>query len=111
VTAPTRANPITGDETFTRFRRKLEDVVTVAINSGRRVGQPANNTDDFCCPLGCLSKDLHYPSPIRAAGLYDMRGYEHELSDFVQAFDIGDAEGERPGPYFKLGMLYRARFP
>ncbi len=40
------------DETFERFRRKLADVVTVAINRGLEVGKGKH-----FCPLGCAGND------------------------------------------------------
>lgn len=112
---------VTGDETFTRFRRKLEDAVLFAINNGKRVGKA------HYCPLGCVphggGPESSGPAhPTVSYLLYNTTGVpleitaptEIELRQFALGFDDGGAyEGTVPavGPYYQLGRLYRERFP
>lgn len=93
-------------ETFNRFRRKLEDLVTVAINSNKKVS--ASNQDCYC-PMGC-----HPDSNHRRTGFWnasDIFGISRDAAQaFGQAFDCG-VTGSYYTPYAELGRLYRARFP
>lgn len=104
-------NAITGDEVFTRFRRKLEDAVTVAINSGKRV----RRVRGFSCPLGTAMRGVFdRPWPKPAASAWNIA--PGDAADFAGGFD-GDPTayiedgGNGSGPYYELGKLYRARFP
>ena len=103
----------TEDPVFVAFRRKLADVVTVAINSGKPVGQ-TNQDPDCCCPLGSHpDAEADYPFASHAANLFAIdsddafafiRGYSQAVrDDHYKAVDRG--------PYYDLGRLYRARFP
>lgn len=106
---------ITGDETFTKFRRKLEDVVTVAISNGRKVTADVNRWfgrqgEANCgCPLGCFfpEPDIGELAPLPnsvsgAAGISEEDAWQ---------FIFGFGHGVSSGPYFELGRLYRERFP
>ena len=98
---------IVGDETFTRFRRKLEDRVTWAINTGRTVGK-----DLPFCPLGasCPSVSESAGHAVTTpAGFLGISGADAWA--FADGYD-GSRRGPRCSwPYYELGKLYRKRFP
>lgn len=108
-----------GDEAFERFRRKLADVVTVAINGGRRVTSDSRKWfalgGGFGCPLGCVFTDAQVadanyrlaPVAGMAAGPWGLT--IGEAMEFMIGF--GDCGNIAPTPYFELGRLYRERFP
>jgi hypothetical protein len=92
-------------KTFEQFRRELADAVTVAINSGRRIGK--DNRAGGCCPLG-VRTDSPFPGGFSAEAAWDI--HPGEAWEFADGFD-GDATGDRgDSPFFKLGRLYRQRF-
>lgn len=97
---------ITGDETFTRFRRKLEDVVTAGLAKGRNVS--ADTLGAFC-PIGCIEPfRARRPGPVDAAQAFGIT--EDSARAFIRGFECCP-----PNPnenvYYKLGQLYRRRFP
>jgi hypothetical protein len=95
---------ISGDETFTRFRRKLEDVVTGGIVKGKNVSA---DTLGAWCPLGCAEPLLaRRPGAVCA---YQAFGIDEEAArQFIRGFEcVPDGRGS----YYELGKLYRARFP
>lgn len=104
---------IAGDETFTRFRRKLEDAVTVAINSGKAVvpmDYDRKKTDTFC-PLGCwpgVSSRRPFAGHAAKAGVAS----QDDCFAFLRGFEGSDDADQCGGdsPYFQLGKLYRERF-
>lgn len=91
------------DTVLERFRRKLADVVTVAINSGKRVSAERQ----YChSPLGC-HPGAPFPHPTsgevsEAFGIADVDAYR---------FILGFSGIAHTSPYAELGRLYRARFP
>lgn len=105
---------IQGDEVFTAFRRKLEDATLFAINSGIPIKRDAT-IHAACCPLGCIfgrSSRNSRPGPMVAADAWGI-GWD-EANSFAAGFDgIGSAAENTGalGAYFKLGALYRRRFP
>jgi hypothetical protein len=107
---------VSDSDTFMRFRRKLEDAVLVAINSGRRVTSERYRLEpDSCCPIGCLSiAGAAYPP---AGNLrYAMPQLEFPPmapTAFANGFDGHKFDSTWPSnrPYYELGKLYRARFP
>lgn len=108
-------NEIQGDEVFTRFRRKLEDAVTVAINSGTRVGRKF--TDH--CPLGCVGGQFfpvsHRPGGgvARLLAPWIAESPSMAPTSFAEGFDGLPCThvNDETLPYYLLGLLYRARFP
>lgn len=90
-------------KTFEQFRRELADAVTVAINSGRRIGE--DNRAGCCCPLG-VRTDLPFPGGFSAEAAWDI--HPEEAWEFADGFD-GEAAGD-DSPFFQLGRLYRQRF-
>lgn len=105
---------ITGDQEFTRFRRKLEDVVTVAINSGKvvKADRPLVN-NDFYCPVGCFpGATFVTPAWLGSAGTAVDYLTESNFNMFMAAFDQETFLTTYAGnPYYDLGRIYRARFP
>jgi len=92
------------DPVFVAFRRKLADVVTVAINSGKRVGI----STEFSCPLGCHPEEegvVSRPCSWYACKLFVID--ESDVLEFARGFDCAMGTG----PYAELGRLYCARFP
>ncbi len=97
---------ITGDETFTRFRRKLEDQVTWAINNGRVIGKRKSY-----CPLGaswpeCPQSGGH--SVTNPASWFGIEG--GDAWAFADGYDDVCCRNHQ-SPYYALGQLYRKRFP
>ncbi len=92
------------DERFRRLAAKLADAVTVAINSGKRVGGPPR--DHRLCPFGCL-KGATSCAPFAQYGALELGCNEHEASDFMTSFDSGY---DFQTPFSKLGLAYRERF-
>lgn len=92
-------------KTFEQFRRELADAVTVAINSGRRIGE--DNGTGCCCPLG-VRTDYAFPGGISAEYAWDI-GYDAAW-EFADGFDGDGPSDYGDSPYFKLGRLYRQRF-
>lgn len=91
---------------FMRFRRRLADFVTVAINSGERVGA-ANGCR---CPAGCHPRaSARKPAPFVFARLF--RIPDDAAVAFAWAFDGTPCEEWLLFPqYADLGRLYRNRF-
>lgn len=99
------------DAVFVAFRRKLADVVTVAINEGKRVGM---GDGSCCCPLGTHPEAVAaYPFATPAAEPFAITS--DDAFAFIRGFS--NATREAPytaydsGPYYDLGRLYRTRFP
>ena len=90
--ADTPAEPLTrerieGDAAFVRFRRKLEDVVTQALNMDGYIRAQVSARDiSKHCPLG-------------------------QAAAFIGGFDDSGPVDAESRPYYQLGKLYRARFP
>jgi hypothetical protein len=98
------------DETFERFRRKLADVVTVAINEGKRVSV----VSDCHCPLGCHpSAKSSIPFAKDGADMFGISG--DDALSFIRGFTSRTDREEWPqydrGSYYELGRLYGWRFP
>lgn len=92
-------------KSFDQFRRELADAVTVAINSGRRIGE--DNGTGCCCPLG-VRTDYPFPGGLSAEDAWGIDS--EEAWDFASGFD-GDDPGHRcDSQFFQLGSLYRQRF-
>lgn len=104
---------ITGDETFTRFRRKLEDAVTVAINSGRVVAPSEMGRPDTCCPFACITGGTYPPPGAIRYRMPELTLPNMAPSAFTDGFDGYELVYEHSDvrPYYELGRLYRARFP
>ena len=108
------------DPVFTKFRKKLEDVVTQKINSGRTINHDSRrwyNGLGCGCPLGCAfsdeeinrHNDLAAPTgPIGAApfGITD-----HDAWLFIQGFGTSLFTLSDNNAYYRLGQLYGKRFP
>ena len=96
------------DETFLKAARRLEDAVTVHINSGGWITSgPKDNGDPDCrCPVGCVDPNgARFPF-CDAPGLL---GVDAESAlDFVNVFD--GVRVDPLGPYGRLGLAYRRRF-
>lgn len=98
---------------FATFRRKLEDVVTVAINSGVVVAPSDSNIPGSVCPMACFFPDL---VPSRPGGSeMEKRGYIDNWKkgyDFWIGFERSDSAGSDIDyeEFYKLGRLYRNRF-
>lgn len=105
---------ITGDETFTRFRRKLEDAVTVAINSGQVTLLSVTKSERTHCPMGCLPEaNFRNGTPPAMSACTAWEIEKHQALAFQIGFD-GEPYTDFGGDslaYFRLGQLYRARFP
>lgn len=96
------------DETFERFRRKLADVVTVAINEGKKLSVLAGVAEPTYCPIGCHPKSTSMqPFPFQGALLFAIRA--GDACAFMAGFDGRPIH--KVSPYFELGCLYRSRFP
>lgn len=95
---------------FTKFRRRLEDAVLEGINTGKVVS--ATNHDCYC-PLGCFPGLPRRPWEDEA--VKELKGIISltNLVNFADGFD-GNNEYRKcsaSNPYFRLGRLYRKRFP
>ena len=98
------------DPAFTKFRKKLEDLVTQKINNGRTIGHDAHlwaTRKDYSCPLGCASDYIMAPLGSTASDLFDIE--TARAWNFIVGFGTGG--GNNSCPYYRLGQLYRARFP
>ncbi len=109
-------NVVHGNYSFEKFRRKLADVVTVAINGGRKVTSNHirwSNGSSTGCPLGCIFTDYDItahgsvcPVASTAAKAFDI------LCEDANAFINGFSNlGGSDNPYYKLGRIYNKRFP
>jgi hypothetical protein len=98
---------VSGDETFERFRRTLADAVTVAINSGKRVGA------DHYCPIACFGETNQCKPPagfVRQFLTFQLPNGAPTV--FTEGFDGHEMTSYRGvDSYYRLGQLYRARFP
>lgn len=99
---------------FTNFRRKLEDEVTVAINTGRSVDQRFG-----CCPLGVLTYEegkpnLRRPGYNKSAAVWGITRTEAEAFadgfDGVIAHDPVNMAGILHPDFYSLGRMYKERF-
>jgi hypothetical protein len=100
------------DPVFVNFRRKLEDAVTVAINSGIKVSASLQCNH---CPLGCINNSVYSrPNGAQARRAADWIDITPSMAPtaFAAGFD-GHAAQLTPEitPYYKLGKLYKERFP
>ena len=99
---------------FETFRRKLADCVTVAINSGRRVG-PFDSGESQCCPMACFPvlSDFSFPTADDATRRRFPLQREQVLA-FQDGVDgqwlIREDVHERHPEFYRLGRLYRERF-
>jgi len=97
---------MSSDPTYDIFRRKLADVVLVAINSGVKVGREPESTS---CPLGCGTKTQRHPIAVIAAQCWGIS--LADAASFIVGFDGIGAIHCRQGPYYELGRAYGKRFP
>jgi len=91
---------------FRKLAAKLADAVTVAINSGRKVG----NRNGGTCPFGCLFPP-RVPRPGCWQGARVLGCTQEEASAFMTAFD-GEPRDRYTisEPFYRLGLAYRSRF-
>lgn len=94
------------DARFRRIAAKIADAVTVAINSGKTIGQSIG----MYCPLGCLSGRTR-PGGNNAAWYLGCK--PDEAFAFIVGFDCGGpcpASGFDYEAFHELGRAYRRRF-
>lgn len=100
---------ISGDETFTRFRRNLEDGVMVALDRGVPIKRDVPG-GEACCPLGApagTGRIFSRPGKYWASDKWSIAPDDAEA--FANGFD--GLPAWFASPYYELGQLYRARFP
>lgn len=96
-------------DTFTRFRRELEDACTVAINSGMmiRSHRATNLNAACCCPLGTKT-GRPFPRDEEASDAWELR--PRDTIAFIRGFEGCNGWTGDTGPFYDLGRLYRRRF-
>lgn len=102
------------DPEFRRVAARIADAVTVAINSGVKLG-PAYSSDGSVttrCPIGCMTlvsdPAVTHPSGGNGAKLLGIS--PSEAWQFMHGFDhdFGAADGQ--SALYRLGRAYRERF-
>lgn len=101
------------DPEFRRVAARIADAVTVAINSGVKLG-PAYSSDGSVttrCPIGCMTMfsdpAVTHPSGRTGGGLLGIA--PSQAWQFMNGFDHV-APGYEESALYRLGRAYRERF-